>query len=259
MKFKIFLDEAGRWPLAWPVVVGSFVKIQEFDSSFLQDSKKLTEKKREKAFQQIQQLEKQRKIIFSFWYATNNEIDQLWISKAINLATKRNLLALFNNYTTYFYNQITEKDWILDWDKILNIEKLNQLIKLALKENNLLDFDFSKIIEVFNQIEKLHWIIFDGNTDFWLSKDLKFKVITVIKWDSKVPYIGWASIIAKVIRDNRMKEISVKYPNYKLEKHKGYGTKLHRELIAKHGLSPIHRKSFCRKIIKIAEDHLFKI
>ena len=249
MKFKIFLDEAGRWPLAWPVVVWSFVKIEGFDESFLKDSKKLTEKKREEAFKKIKELEQNRKILYSFWYATNKEIDKFWISKAINLATKRNILLLFNKYTTIFKDKIIQKNWILDWDKFLNIIKLNKITEKILKENNFTNFDFSQIIKTFNQIEKLHWMIFDGNTDFWLTKDLGFKIITIIKWDNKVPYIWWASIVAKVIRDNRMKEISQKYPNYWFEKHKWYWTKIHRENILKHGLSPIHRKSFCKNLL----------
>ena len=249
MKFKIFLDEAGRWPLAWPVVVRSFVKIEEFDESFLKDSKKLTEKKREEAFKKIKELEQNRKILYSFWYATNKEIDKFWISKAINLATKRNILLLFNKYTTLFKDQIIQKNWILDWDKFLNIIKLNKITEKILKENNFTNFDFSQIIKTFNQIEKLHWMIFDGNTDFWLTKDLGFKIITIIKWDNKVPYIWWASIVAKVIRDNRMKEISQKYPSYWFEKHKWYWTKAHRENILKYWLSPIHRKSFCKNLL----------
>lgn len=250
MKFKIFLDEAGRWPLAWPAVIWSIVKLEEFNNSFLQDSKKLTEKKREQAFEKIKHLETEWKLIFSFWYATNKEIDNLWIIKAINLATKRNLLLLFNKYTTLFKEKIIQKNWILDWDKFLNIIKLHKLIERTLNENNILNYDFSEIIKTFNQIEKIHGIIFDWNTDFWLSKDLWFKVITVVKWDSKVPYIWWASIVAKVIRDNWMKEISRKYPEYHFEKHKWYGTKLHRETILKYWLSSLHRKSFCKNLLK---------
>ena len=45
------------------------------------------------------------------------------------------------------------------------------------------------------------------------------------------------------------KILSEKYPEYSLEKHKGYGTKLHVELIKKHGPSAIHRRSFLRKIL----------
>lgn len=56
--------------------------------------------------------------------------------------------------------------------------------------------------------------------------------------------IAAASIIAKVYRDNLMRNLAQKLPQYGFEIHKGYGTKSHREAIKLHGLSPIHRKSF---------------
>jgi len=69
---------------------------------------------------------------------------------------------------------------------------------------------------------------------------------TIIKGDSKELTIGLASILAKVTRDNYMVEQTKIYPEYEFDIHKGYGTKKHRELIKQHGLSPIHRVSFCR-------------
>ena len=67
---------------------------------------------------------------------------------------------------------------------------------------------------------------------------------SVIGGDAKVFSIAAASIIAKVTRDRLMLKYAEKYPQYQFEKHKGYGTKLHYEMIKKHGLSLIHRKSF---------------
>lgn len=66
----------------------------------------------------------------------------------------------------------------------------------------------------------------------------------IIKGDRKSISIAAASIIAKVHRDNLMKKLSKKYPQYGFAKHKGYGTKFHQEAIKKHGLSRVHRKSF---------------
>lgn len=71
---------------------------------------------------------------------------------------------------------------------------------------------------------------------------------TVIKGDQKIPTISLASIIAKVTRDNYMEGISAQYPQYGFENHKGYGTTEHCKNIRKHGLSPAHRKSFCKKM-----------
>src|SRR3989344_1549334 len=67
---------------------------------------------------------------------------------------------------------------------------------------------------------------------------------TIIKGDEKIPLIAAASIIAKVRRDRLMRRLHRKYPQYRFDLHKGYGTKLHRMLIAHHGASPVHRMSF---------------
>lgn len=69
---------------------------------------------------------------------------------------------------------------------------------------------------------------------------------TIIKGDERVPIIAAASIIAKVHRDRYMTRLAKKYPQYGLEKHKGYGTKAHKEAISQFGLSQVHRKSFCK-------------
>ena len=73
---------------------------------------------------------------------------------------------------------------------------------------------------------------------------------TIIKGDSKVKAIALASIMAKVTRDRYMvrKASQTLYAPYDVAQHKGYGTKAHRVAIAKRGLSPEHRKSFCRSI-----------
>lgn len=71
---------------------------------------------------------------------------------------------------------------------------------------------------------------------------------TIIKGDEKDVFIACASIVAKVSRDALMVRLAKKYSKYKFEIHKGYGTLLHRSLIKKHGLSPLHRRSFCGNI-----------
>ena len=79
-----------------------------------------------------------------------------------------------------------------------------------------------------------------------LSLDKPFK--TIIKGDAKSYSIACASILAKVARDRYMKEQSNLYPNFGFDKHKGYGTKLHYEMIEKYGTLPIHRKSFLKNL-----------
>ena len=72
----------------------------------------------------------------------------------------------------------------------------------------------------------------------------KFNAISLIRGEDNCRPIALASIIAKVLRDNFMIEISNKYNRYAFEKNKGYGTKEHRLAIEKYGLSDVHRKSF---------------
>ena len=67
---------------------------------------------------------------------------------------------------------------------------------------------------------------------------------TIINGDELVPLISLASIAAKVIRDRRMVEFSKQYPLYGFEKHKGYGTAMHHEMLKKHEFCDIHRRSF---------------
>ena len=72
----------------------------------------------------------------------------------------------------------------------------------------------------------------------------EFKQITLIKGDLRAAPISAASIVAKVARDHLMTELAQVYPNYGLEKHKGYASPLHRKMIQELGPTAIHRKSF---------------
>lgn len=72
---------------------------------------------------------------------------------------------------------------------------------------------------------------------------------TIIKGDEKEPVISAASIVAKVVRDGHMTEVSATYPVYGFATHKGYGTATHIKAIKEHGASPIHRLSFLKNII----------
>ncbi len=73
---------------------------------------------------------------------------------------------------------------------------------------------------------------------------------TIIKGDEKIPLISAASIIAKTTRDAKMLQFHKKFPQYCFHKHKGYATKLHYRMLKKHGLCPIHRRSFCKFICR---------
>ena len=81
----------------------------------------------------------------------------------------------------------------------------------------------------------------DGNRS---PKIKNYKIKSIIKGDQKIPSISAASIIAKVKRDDIMKEYSYKYPEFGFEKNKGYGTKFHLNALKTNGPSPIHRMTF---------------
>jgi ribonuclease HII len=89
-------------------------------------------------------------------------------------------------------------------------------------------------------------------TDFRLElPELDISQIAIVKGDQRSLSIAAASILAKTARDNFMRELDNQYPQYGFEHHKGYGTLQHREMIARIGYSPIHRKSFTLKKIRI--------
>lgn len=185
----IGVDEAGRGPLAGNVVAAAAIlKKYSSDLDEINDSKKLTEKKREKLFDVIME-----NFYIGVGEATPEEIDEINILNATFLAMRRALE---------------------------NLKKQCSTDHLVLVDGNF------KIRE------------YEGEQEF------------VIKGDAKSLSIAAASIIAKVTRDREMIEEGKKYPEYKFEKHKGYGTKLHKEKLLELGVLPIHRKSFLNKIIK---------
>ncbi|MBR2695704.1 ribonuclease HII [Candidatus Saccharibacteria bacterium] len=87
-------------------------------------------------------------------------------------------------------------------------------------------------------------IIIDGTQNFLKGTKLENYVTTLKKGDLLIKEISAASIIAKVARDHYMKDLAEKYPGYGFEKHVGYGTKLHKEMLEKYGPCPEHRNSF---------------
>ncbi len=90
-------------------------------------------------------------------------------------------------------------------------------------------------------------IILDGNVNYLQEFDI---CETCIQGDQKVACVAAASIFAKVARDDYMIGLSGKYTKYGYETNVGYGTVSHREAIKKHGISDLHRKSFCTNFVK---------
>lgn len=238
MKNTIYIDEAGRWPFAWPVYVGLILPMKKFDQTFFNDSKKLSTKKREEFYKNIIQLEKQWNLFFASGIADNKEIDKYWISQAIFLAICRGVFLLISKY----YNKVLQfklqnsnfwDDFILDFKirhflslKTFGLNRFQELLKL---------FDFNFII--------------DWKIDYGFKKNLNLKMTTIVDGDAKNKNISMASIIAKVERDEFMSKQVKKYPQYKFEKHKWYWTQLHRDLIIKHWISAFHRISFLQNMM----------
>lgn len=179
------VDEAGRGPLAGPVYAAAVILPEGHIVDGVNDSKKLSEKKREILFDRIIN----ECVCYSVGTASEKEIDEINILQATYLAMKR------------------------------AVDSLEIVPQLALIDGN--------------RIPSL------------TSTDAR----AIVKGDAKSASIACASIIAKVSRDRYMLEMAEKYPEYQFEKHKGYGTKLHYEMIEKYGICEIHRKSFLKKVL----------
>ena len=217
------MDEAWRWPLYGPLhiwlVSSNIPETQLKKHKLFKDSKALTPKKREIAFNEIQKLKEEKKVLCEIGTISSEFIDTYWITRAINTAIIKSLYVMLSNI-------------------------LNTKIKKKIKKT-----DIIKIIEDYNNKTK-DWIemIIDWKTDFWIWKEYPIKTKTIIHWDAENIQISMASILAKVSRDKILDTISLKYPEYHFDKHKGYGTKLHYESIEKYWLLPEHRKLFLKKI-----------
>lgn len=181
------VDEAGAGPLAGPVYAAAVVLPRELEVPGLDDSKKLTEKKREALFDIIvEQAE-----AYAIARVEAAEIDEMDILNARMLAMQR------------------------------AIDALQVKPDLAL---------------------------IDGNRDHGSIHAVTTPHITIIKGDGKSASIAAASILAKVARDRFVSgELHAQYPEYQFAKHKGYGTKLHYEMLDTYGPCPAHRVTFLKK------------
>ena len=176
------VDEAGRGPLAGPVCAAAVILPRNIEIVGLNDSKKLSEKSREKLYDEICE----KAMSFGIAFASVEEIEELNILNAAMLAMNR------------------------------AIAQLEPQPELAL---------------------------IDGNR----SSAIEINSRCVIKGDAKCADIAAASILAKVTRDRYMLDMAEKYPEYHFERHKGYGTKLHYEMLDKFGPCPEHRRTFLKK------------
>ena len=123
------------------------------------------------------------------------------------------------------------------------IDNIGILKATILAMNRAID-NLENMINNKSNIINIHSLIIDGIN--WKQNDFSYPLSSIVKGDSKYYSIAAASILAKVYRDNYCLEKSQlnEYKKYTLEKHKGYGTKLHKEMIEKYGPSNEHRFSF---------------
>ena len=180
-------DEAGAGPLAGPVYAAAVILPLGLDIPGLDDSKKLTEKKREALFLVIQE----QALAWSVAAVDAAEIDRTDILSARMKAMQ------------------------------LAIDGLSP---------------------------KPDFALIDGNRDRGRTAAITAPHRCLVKGDSLSASIAAASILAKVSRDRYMTEAAAQYPAYRFDKHKGYGTRLHYQLLREHGPSPIHRRTFLKNL-----------
>ncbi len=195
-QYIVGIDEAGRGPLAGPVAVGVVAVPVRFDVARefpgVDDSKKLSAKKREHFFALLRDVALENDIHFFISFSSATYIDLHGIVPAIQRALNEALGKV-----------------------VLSPESAN--------------------------------VFLDGSLH---APESYAKQKTIIGGDASVPIISLASIVAKVSRDAYMVRMSEKFPLYGFEKHKGYGTKMHREVLIANGPSSIHRRTFLRNFLK---------
>lgn len=180
-------DEAGAGPLAGRVYAAAVILPDGLELPWLNDSKQVTEKRREALFGQI----RKRAVSWAVAWVEPEEIDQIDI---LNSRIKAMQLAI------------------------------DALGKRA---------DFALV---------------DGSRDHGSKYAVTTEHQLIVKGDSLSYSIAAASILAKVSRDRYMVEMAALYPQYEFERHKGYPTKRHYELLREFGPCPIHRRSFLKKL-----------
>jgi len=142
-----------------------------------------------------------------------------------------------NSDAEWGIGRVSEK--VIDKINILQATKLAMQKAVKDLEKNLKKWLVQKKCDRINFAPN-SFLIIDGN----FGLDINIPQKSIIKADEKVFSVAAASIVAKVTRDRMMMNYHKKYPDYGFDKHKGYGTKLHRELIKKYSFCKIHRKSF---------------
>lgn len=231
----IGLDEAGRGPLAGPVVAAACYLPEESGIlSGIADSKLLSEDDREKAFVE---LESNPLVQYAYCVVSHTEIDEINILQASMTAMSRSTSALLAGMG------------ILPTSAIHATTSLKSSLMTPELDASMKNKSASKIKTVtfvknasFSSLKQEDFVgLVDGNR---IPTDLPIEGRFVIQGDRKIYSIAAASIIAKVIRDRIMVELDKKYPIYMFAQHKGYPTFAHRSLLIEHGPCEVHRRTY---------------
>lgn len=256
-KYLVGVDEVGRGPLAGPVVACAVIMPKDWDVKGINDSKKLTENRRNELALKI----KDNSVAIGLGFVNSKKIDRFNIRNATKMAMIIAVRRCIENYKEHGAESYVIKDCE---NKDVGSKAIENVNRKTCAEITL-DLDSNGVLSKSGDLLKRRIkILIDGDMEIPLEQlEADFEkdgfVIsqeTVIKGDSKSLAIGAASIVAKVARDEFMKEYSKRAPEFGFEKHKGYGTKAHYEAISSYGLSPIHRKTFLNKVLDKMEEEL---
>lgn len=147
--------------------------------------------------------------------------------------------------------QVTEKRRAVLFDQIRERAVAWAIASISPEEIDELDILNARMKAMQLAIDALEvkpdFALIDGNRDHGSRCAIITPHELVVKGDSRSASIAAASILAKVSRDRFMEEMETVYPQYQFGKHKGYGTKLHTEMLDQYGPSPIHRRTFLKK------------
>lgn len=147
--------------------------------------------------------------------------------------------------------QVTEKRRAVLFDQIREQAVAWAVASISAQEIDELDILNARMKAMQMAIDSLSvkpdFALIDGNRDHGSRCAIITPHELVVKGDSRSASIAAASILAKVSRDRYMEEIAEVYPEYQFAKHKGYGTKLHTQMLDQYGPSPIHRRTFLKK------------
>ena len=225
-KFVIGCDEVGRGCLAGPVVAAAVVldlSCKLKDLREVTDSKLLPPQKRE----ELSAIIKENALAWSIAEVSQEQVDEINIHNASLLAMKKAVEGLSIAVIPSECSRAEES------------------LKLGISEDKGSLRSPSAALRLGRDDTANAFLFVDGKFSV---PNLDIEQQAIIAGDNKVLSIAAASIIAKVYRDGLMQKFDKQYPKYNLAQHKGYATEHHRKMIIKHGLSPLHRLTFCQNL-----------